>query len=120
MTARWQAALGYALTGCELELVEPGRPDPQALVEGLDAAGWPASRVAEHAREQVAAESTWPHAVPTALRAGCGAAQFAAALGRARELLRLTTLEVRPPSGRLKLNPDEERLMREVPPHHGS
>jgi hypothetical protein len=35
-------------------------------------------------------------------------------------LLQLTTLEVRPPSGRSRLNPDEERLMREVPPHHGS
>lgn len=120
MTARWQAALGWALAGCELELAESGRPDPQALVEGLDAAGWPASRVGVHAREQVAAESAWPHAVPTALRAGCGAAQFAAALGLTRELLHLTALEVRPPSGRLKLNLDEERLMREVPPHHGS
>jgi hypothetical protein len=120
VTARWQAALAYALTGCELPLGEPGRPDPQALVEGLDAAGWPASRVGEHARDQVVAESTWPHAVPTSLRAGCGAAQLAAALSLTRELLHLTTLEVRPPSGRLKLSPDEERLMREVPPHHGS
>ena len=120
MTARWQAALGFALTGLDLELAEPGRPDPEALVEGLNAAGWSASRVGDHAREQVAAESSWPHAVPAALRAGCGAAQFAAALGMARSLLRLTTLEVRPPSTRMKLSPDEERLMREVPPHHGS
>ena len=120
MTARWQAALGYALTGCELELLESGRPDPEALAEGLVAAGWPASRVGEHARERVAAELTWPHPVPTSLRAGCGAAQFAAALRQARELLHLTTLEVRPPSGRVMLNPDEQRLMREVPPHHGS
>ena len=120
MTARWQAALGFALTGEELELAEPGRPDPKALVEGLEAAGWPASRVGEHARERAAAESAWPHAVPAPLREGCGAAQLAAALRATRELLQLTTLEVRPPSGRSRLNPDEERLMREVPPHHGS
>lgn len=120
MTARWQAALGYALTGCELELAEPGRPDPLALVAGLDAAGWPASRVGEHARERAADEAAWPHAVPARLRAGCGAAQLAAALRAARELLQLTSLEVRPPSGRLRLDPDEQRLMREVPPHHGS
>jgi hypothetical protein len=120
VTARWQAALGYALTGCELALAEPGHPDPQALVAGLDAHGWPASRVGEHARERAAAEAAWPHAVPAALREGCGAAQLAASLRAARELLHLTTLEERLPSGRLKLNADEERLMREVPPHHGS
>ena len=120
MTTRWQAAICYALTGSELELVEPGRPDPKALVEGLAAAGWPASLVGDHARKRVEAELTWPHPVPTILRGGCGAAQFAAALRLAREMLHLTTLEVRPPSGRLALNPDEERLMREVPPHHGS
>ena len=91
----------YALTGCELQLAETGRPDPHALVEGLDAAGWPASRVAEHAAAQFAAEVAWPQHVPAALRAGCGAAQFSAALGLARELLHLTTIEVRAPSGRL-------------------
>lgn len=120
MTARWQAALGFALTGRDLQLAEPGRPDPQALVEALGAVGWPASRVGEHARERAADESAWPHPVPAELREGCGAAQLAAALRATRELLQLTTLEVRPPSGRLRLNPDEERLMREVPPHHGS
>ena len=120
MTCRWHAALGYALTGCALELAEPGRPDPQALVEELNAAGWPASRVGEHARERVADEFAWPHAVPLALRSGCGAAQLAAALRAARDLLGLTTLEVRPPTRRSTLNPDEVRLMREVPPHHGS
>ena len=120
MTCRWHAALGYALTGCELELAEPRRPDPQALVAGLDAAGWPASRVGEHARERVADEFAWPHAVPPTLRYGCGAAQFAAALRAVRDLLGLTTLEVRPPTRRSTLNPDEVRLMREVPPHHGS
>jgi len=120
VTSRWQAAVGYALTGCELQLAEPGRPDPRALVEGMNAVGWPASRVGEHARERVAADAVWPHAVPAVLRSECGAAQLAAALRAARDLLGLTTLEVRPPTARLTLNPDEERLMREVPPHHGS
>ncbi len=120
MTARWQAALGYALTGRDLELPEPGHPAPQALVDGLAANGWPASRIGDHARAVAAAESAWPHAVPAALRAGCGAAQLAASLRAARELLHLTTLDERGPSARTKLNPDEQRLMREVPPHHGS
>ena len=120
MTGRWQAALGYALTGDELEFAETGRPDPVSLVTALADAGWPAQRLEDHARGLAAAEASWPYQVPPALRAGCGAAQLAAALRVARELLDLSNLEVRPPSGRLTLNPDEERLMRDVPPHHGS
>jgi len=120
VTARWHAALGFALTGCELELRETGGPDPQALVDGLEEAGWPASRVDAHARGQVAAGLPWPHPVSGRLRSGCGAAQLAAALQDARDALGLTSFEVRPPSGRSRLDPDEERLMREVPPHHGS
>jgi hypothetical protein len=89
-------------------------------VAGLAQAGWTPERIGNHAHGLVAAEVAWPQQVPADLRAGCGAAQFAAALRLARELLGLANLEVRPPSGRAKLNLDEERLMREVPPHHGS
>lgn len=120
MSGRWQAALGYALTGCDFDLAETGQPDPAALMDGLAAAGWSRGRVGEHARASLAAELAWPHEVPAELRTGCGPAQFAAALGLARELLNVANLEVRPPSGRLRLNPDELRLMRDVPPHHGS
>lgn len=120
MTARWHAALGYALIGCELDLEERGRPDPESLVGALAEAGWPVGRIEEHARGLVAAEVSWPHQVPVSLRAGCGAAQMAASLRLARSLLGLANLEVRPPSGRRKLNADELRLMQEVPPHHGS
>ncbi len=121
VTARWQAALGYALTGCELQLAEPGRPDPQALVEGLDAAGWPASRVAEHAaragrrRSCLAPRTCRPPFAPAVVPPSSPQRSR-----RPGSCCSLTTLEVRAPSGRLKLNPDEERLMREVPPHHGS
>lgn len=120
MSSRWQTALGYALTGCELGLAEPGGPDVVALVSALGAAGWPADRIEAHARSRVTAELPWPHEVPADLRAGCGAAQLAAALRLAREQLGLANFEVRPPSGRRRLNPDELRLMRDVPPHHGS
>ena len=120
MTGRWHAALAYALIGRELDLEERGRPDPEALVSALAEAGWPAGRIEGHARGLVAAEESWPHQVPVALRSGCGAAQMAAALRLVRKLLGLAQLEVRPPSGWRKLNADEVRLMREVPPHHGS
>jgi len=120
MSPRWQAAVGYALTGDDLALDEPGRPEPEALVEALAGAGWSADRIGSHARALLAEEGVWPHPVPSALRAGCGAAQLAAALGRTRALLGLITLETRAPSTRTRLNADELRLMREVPPHHGS
>lgn len=120
MSGRWQTALGYALTGEELALPESGRPDPAGLVSHLAEAGWTQLRIAELARASVAVEQPWPKQVPAGLRAGCGASQFAAALGAARELLGLTSLETRLPSARLRLNADEERLMRDVPPHHGS
>jgi hypothetical protein len=120
MSPRWQAAVGYALVGDELALVESGRPEPAALVVALAEAGWTAERIGDHARAELAAERVWPHPIPAVLRADCGAAQLAAALGGARALLDLTTLETRAPSTRTRLNADELRLMREVPPHHGS
>lgn len=120
MSPRWQSAVGYALTGADLALAETGHPETELLIEVLADAGWSAERIGEHARTELAAERVWPHPVPAALRAGCGAAQLAAALGRARELLGLATLETRAPSTRTKLNADELRLLREKPPHHGS
>ncbi|MEA5054374.1 MAG: hypothetical protein VB093_13135 [Propionicimonas sp.] len=118
--ARWQASLAYALTGADLELSEPGRPDPPALIAGLAAQGWTPARLRAHAEACVRDGQSWPHLIPPDLRAGCGAAQLAAVLGSARALLGLVTLETRPPSARTTFTADELRLLREVPPHHGS
>jgi hypothetical protein len=118
--AGWHTALGFALTGEERELPATELPDPDVLLAALAAQGWTSERLAAHARETVEAERPWPHAVPPRLRAGCGAAQFHAALNRARAALDLVVLETRAPSTRRHLNADEERLLREVPPHHGS
>ncbi len=115
---RWHAALGYALVGEELAPAETGRPDPEQLVAQLAAAGWDAGRIAAHAHDRAGAEQPWPHPIPDALRQGCGAAQLFAALGRARGLLGLMTLETRGPSARTRLDADEQRLLRDVPPHY--
>lgn len=119
-TPRWHAAIGYALVGEELGLPEPGHPVPSVLVDDLAAAGWPGARITGHARQRVAGERPWPHRIPSRLRRGLGAAQLYAALGTTRDLLGLVTLETRRPSHRTQLNPDEVRLLRDVPPHHGS
>ncbi len=52
---RWQTALGFALTQLELPLPPSEAPDPAELVKALAQAGWPAERIAEHAREVLAA-----------------------------------------------------------------
>jgi hypothetical protein len=118
MSPRWQAAVAYALTGTEPSVTETGQADPAAALAELASLGWTAERVGAHAREVVAAERPWPHPVPAELRQGCGPAQLQAAVTRARELLGLVTLEVRPPSRRHRLTADEKRLLAEVPPHH--
>ncbi len=118
-TPRWQAAQAYALVGERLDLTEPGHPDASRLILELAEAGWTRDAISDHARTEADAGRPWPHSVPAALRAGCGAAQLAAALARARELLVLVTLETRPPSARVTLDADERRLVRDVPPHHG-
>ena len=116
--ARWHAAIGYALVGEELGLDEPGAPDPDRLVVGLAAFGWDAARIAAHARAAIETEQPWPHRIPAGLREGCGAAQLHAALERTRALLDLVTLETRGPSTRTRLDADEQRLLRDVPPHY--
>lgn len=120
MSPRWHAAISFALIGVELEVDEPGQPDPDALATALAARGWTGDRIAGHARVRLEAGMPWPHPVPVALREGCGAAQLRAALGAARAALGIATLVTRNPSVRTRLTPDEVRLLREVPPHHGS
>ncbi len=117
---RWHAALAWALVGHDVGLAEPADgPDPEQLAHDLAAAGWPASRVRQHAVDLLAAEQPWPHLIPDPVRAGCGAAQLLAALGRTRALLGLDALETRAPTARTRLDADEVRLLRDVPPHYG-
>lgn len=120
MTApRWQAAVAWALVGEQLVLPEPGGPDPDALVAELAARGWTAAAIRQHAAGVLGAERPWPHQIPDGLRSGCGAAQLYAALGQTRALLGLNSLETRGPTVRTRLDADELRLLRDVPPHYG-
>lgn len=118
MSGAWHAAVGWALTGEELDLGTQDAPDLEVLVSDLARLGWDAPRVREHAHAAASAAG-WPHPVPDALRAGLGAAQLHAAVGRARARFGLEVLTVLPPSRRTRLDADERRLVADVPPHFG-
>lgn len=116
---RWHEALRYALTGERDPGLESQRvPDLDAVSAMLASEGAEVWR--DHVRQHVENGEIWPYPVPEDLMSGIGAAQFSAALGvlRARLGLDAVTRSVRvsrdvgPASG-------DERLLREVPPHHG-
>ncbi len=118
MDAAWHRALGFALTGTDVALGVQSSPDPAHLAAQLAEAGWPAERIADHARAIQASGGIWPHPIPDALRAGLGAAQLSAALGAARRALGLAALESRVAAPRSVLTADERRLLADAPPHH--
>jgi hypothetical protein len=117
---RWHQALSFAILGrVEPELGEHIRPEPAVLAAEL-AGAQQGGR--EGLRAEIAGRRAsglgWPYVVPDELRAGLGAAQFAAAFGELCRLLDLDGGLRRIVSGR---PPDqaEQALLREVPPHHG-
>jgi len=105
----WHQALAYAVSGEHYpELGRQDRPDLTWLADFL------------RARLGDAARSGTAHQVPPDLAAGLGAAQLWAALAELRTLLGLDRVAVRTavsPSGPMRA--DDQRLLREVPPHHG-
>lgn len=116
----WHQALAYALVG-EL-LPGLGRqpvPEIQTLIMALEAAGgpgWVRTRVVSRAADG----GPWPYAVPDQLMQGLGAAQFAAALRQLRERLDLDSVFQGSRVARaVPRTAGDERLLREVPPHHG-
>lgn len=112
----WHQALAFALLGQRrAELGEQDSVDLVAL-----AAWFRDGRVAavtERAAACRAAEQPWPYPLPDDLAPP--RAQFAAALFELRRRLGLLGAPARPAPAR-RPGPGEERLRREVPPHHGS
>ena len=123
---QWHAALTFAVLGRTVDgLGEQDRPDLSgpdlsrlaAELEPLIPGGLPGLRreVAAHR----ASGAAWPHPVPTALRAGLGPAQFAAALAGLLNRLGLGSAEGSLTVADRPLSPAERRLAEDVPPHHG-
>ncbi|WP_375431415.1 hypothetical protein [uncultured Friedmanniella sp.] len=106
----WHQALAYAVTGQRHpELGRQAQPDLSALADFLQ--GRLPADPAERQR---------PYPVPSDLSAGLGAAQLGAAVARLRTLLDLDRRAEVPVTADRPLSADEQRLLRDVPPHHGS
>lgn len=118
---RWNAALAYAITGRRWDdLAETGAPD-------LDQVGYEIGRRfpggIDGLQHEISARrqrgEPWPYDLPPELGAGLGAAQWLAALARLRQQLEIGPQPDRPVLSDRRPDADEQRLLREVPPHHG-
>lgn len=120
--ARWNAALAYAITGRRWdELAESGKPELEEVAYEIGR-HYPGG--VEGLRTEIIARlqrgEPWPYEVPADLRAELGAAQWWAALTQLRQRLAVGPQPDRPMLSDRKPDADEQRLLRDVPPHHGT
>lgn len=112
---RWHAALAYALVGPPIRaLTEPRTPRPAGLIADLGGA-----ELVRRAVLAARAAGSWPFEVPTELRAGLGAAQYAAAWTAVLAELGSLSSCTQPVVPDRALTADERRLLADRPPHHG-
>lgn len=108
----WHAMLAFALTGEWLVLQEgtgaQSAPDPDRLLADLAALGWSGSRLAESAAT--------PRAVPVEQMRALGPARWTVVLQELRRRVSVGAPGVRRISHR-SMNPDEQRLSADRPPH---
>lgn len=104
----WHQALAYAVTGRRYpELGQQERPDLEQVTDFL--------------RPRLPDRTPGPpQPVPADLTAGLGPAQLWAAVAELRRRLGLDQARERVAVTDRPLSPEEQRLLRNVPPHHGS
>lgn len=118
---RWNAALAYAISGRRWDdLAEAGTPDLALVADRIRQRfpGGPSALQAEITSRRQAGEP-WPYDLPADLRAGLGAAQWLAAVAELRQRLAVGPQPDRPVLSNRRPDADEQRLLRDVPPHHG-
>lgn len=112
----WHEALVLALTGAQHpELGIQLAPDLIEVERWLRSDGR-VDQVRRYAASQRAGGRPWPLPVPSAL--GLPPAQFSAAVYALRARLGLLGV-LRVATAARSLSADEQRLLRDVPPHHG-
>jgi hypothetical protein len=116
----WNASLAYAITGQQWVLPESGRPDPELIASEIEhRIPGGSSAVQSMIMERRETGEVWPYQIPAELRTELGAAQWLAALSDLARRLGVGPQPERPVLSDRRPDADEERLLREVPPHHG-
>ena len=108
--------VAYVLTGDRLSIQHA--TDPTSLVSELTEAGWPGRRIEEFAQSRQTHQALWPLPVSREDLGEISPAMWYATLLEVRSLLGLTVVHL-PPSRRRDLNESEQRLLKDLPPHHG-
>lgn len=127
----WGAAVGCALVGEPLTLPPgDGPPSVADVLAALAAAGWTAERLADLRDRRRADGQPWPLPLPLELPAqramaadapGPAPAQLHALVTEVRRAVHLSgVVSAGPRRATGALTADEVRLLRDVPPHHGS
>ncbi|MGO4957376.1 hypothetical protein ACTQ49_08915 [Luteococcus sp. Sow4_B9] len=112
-------AVALALTGERPAVTAVAASTPQEVVEALASAEWDAQRVQVLRLDRQAAELPWPFPVPRDVIAPVGFARYGAVLAEVRRLLGVDGLVPTRHEGPKVFGPAEQRLLAEVPPHHG-
>lgn len=112
----WQA-VAAVLTGQRLSAPPDVDWRAEGLVGWLSTSGWDAARLTarRHACQQE--RRAWPDPLPDELALGLEFARYSALLAEVRRLTGLDGLSARIHHGPIVIGPEEERLIREVPPH---
>lgn len=124
MTPEFLHALGLAFTGEALGLSGTGETDGGPAVEGLAqwfaAVGWPVERLQALREQRQADDQPWPFVVDPEVIRPLGFARFLAVQKQARAELGLDGLHPTVHHGPRVIGAAEQRLLAEVPPHHGN
>jgi len=112
------AAVAEALTG-QRPFAGAAAGSPQEAVEVLADLGFDAVRLQQVRRLRQEASEPWPFEVDRELLRRVGFARFGAVLARVRQLTGTDGLVPTVHEGPRVIGPAEQRLLAEVPPHHG-
>lgn len=121
--AAWDSALCFAITGVwRDDLGLQPAPDLDRVHEVIiDGTAGGEQAIRADAAQRRRAGLAWPYPLPAGAAAGSHPAQWLAALGALRRRLGVDQpVRHRHSTQRSCPDPDELRLLRERPPHHGS
>ncbi len=112
----WEA-VAAVLTGERSQAPSQAGWRAEPLVDWLASVGWDAARLTARRRNCQQRRSPWPGPLPEDLAAGLEFARYSALLAQVRRLTGTDGLAARIHCGPTVIGPEEERLLREVPPH---